>query len=74
MKTVLELGQLEKEGLIKIHSCGYMIEDGKARTTSPILGYTIEIPKENLDKVPENLKYNWMGTSIDDGEQFGVFI
>lgn len=72
MKTVLELGQLEKEGLLEIKQVNYMVCD-EGEKPPVTLGYLIEIPNENLNKVPENLKYNYEGET-ENSELFGVFI
>lgn len=73
MKTVLELGQLEKDGLLEIKQVNYMICDKEDEKPPVTLGYLIEVPNENLNKIPENLKYNYEGET-ENSELFGVFI
>lgn len=68
MKTVLELGRLESEGIIDIENVQYMTTDeGEKPPVS--LGYTIKVSEENQKKVPQNLLYNEISK-----ERFGVFI
>lgn len=74
MKTVLKLGALEKKGLIKIVHVNYMDNDEKDVEIGPTIGYLIAVLPVNIKKIPENLKYNWEGTSQKGEELFGVFI
>ena len=71
MKTVIELGKLEKENLIKISHVNYMTSDEEKPPVT--IGYLIEVKRENLETIPENLKFNPEGEK-ENKRVFSVFI